>query len=457
MDKYEQLWQQILQTLKATYGEETFNDLFGNLNQIYKYQNNHIYIMVDDEFTKKRINQLHLAKINNLAKKYLEDEKVDFIFITNEDEVFSAGKIKNLQVDSGPGYYSSNLNKNYTFTNYIVGRSNNYASKIAMIVADQLGVAHNPLYIFGDVGLGKTHLMQAIGNYAIEKDINTKVLYAKTSEFIEDYTRNLRTNSIQKFYDKYWNADVLLIDDVQMLTNANKSQAQFFKLFDYFYDNNKQIVITSDKPASKLDIMERLSSRFGWGLSIDIKAPDLEHRINILKAKLISSYNPDEYEDVPKDALEYIAGVFVTNVRELESALRRAITYCKVWDLEPSVKNFKIALEPLVSTRSMTDNLNENNYDKLQSIVSDFYGITVDDLIGKKRNYKYTLPRHISMFLIKDLYDLPYTRIGELFGNRDHTTVLSACNKIENDLETDIELRHAINTVLKKLGVEKEY
>jgi chromosomal replication initiator protein len=393
-------------------------------------------------------------KINSLAKKY-HPEPIDFIFITDPSEVPGLATPKP-EYSFGVNYDNTNLNRNYTFNTFVVGPSNNFAVKAAMITAEQAGTAHNPLYIFGDVGLGKTHLMQAIGNYVVEKDINKKVLYARASDFVDDYVKNLKDRTMESFYEKYRTIDVLLIDDIQMMSGADKSQDEFFKVFELLYSTNKQIVVTSDKPAKELkNFRERIISRFEWGLSIDIQAPDLDLRVKILKSKLKSSYDPNDYDNVPIESLEYIAKMFTSNVRELEGALSRALTYCKINDLDFSVESFEEALDPLVASRKTTESMTQNNYLKIQSVVSDYYSVKVQDLIGKSRKQAHSLPRFIAMYLIKRLYDVPYSKIGEMFGNRDHSSVINACQKIENDLDNDILLKKAVNDIIRKLGVQK--
>lgn len=454
MEIYEKLWQKILGDLQATYTQDTYDDLFGSLDDIYKYQNNHVYVIVGNEWTKKRINDIHLMKINSLAKNY-HPEPIDFIFITDPEEVPGLATPKP-EYSFGVNYENTNLNRNHTFNSFVVGPSNNFAVKVAMIVAEQPGTAHNPLYIFGDVGLGKTHLMQAIGNYVVEKDINKKVLYARASDFVEDYTRDPQFKNMDSFYEKYRTIDVLLIDDIQMMSRAFKSQDEFFKVFELLYNSNKQIVVTSDKPADELkDFRDRIISRFQWGLSIDIQTPDLDLRVKILKSKLISSYDPKEYENIPIESLEYIARVFTSNVRELEGALSRALTYCKINNLDFSVASFEEALDPLVSSKRSADSITQNNYIKIQSVVSSYYSVSIEDLIGKSRKTNHSLPRFIAMYLIKKLYDVPYIKIGEMFGNRDHSSVINACNKIEIEMDKDLHLKKAVNDIIKKLGVEK--
>jgi len=453
VDIYENLWQRILGELQQIYAPETYDDIFRNLTSIYKFFNNNVYIMVDDEYTKKRINMMYLKKINSIANK-LHTDPINFLFINDQSEIVGYTP-PTTNYSSLNTYASTNLNRNHTFNNFIVGSSNNFAVKVAMIVAEQPGTAHNPLYIFGDVGLGKTHLMQSIGNYVVEKDINSKVLYVSASQFVEDYYLATRNKNMINFYEKYRTVDILLLDDVQLMNRADRSQDEFFKVFDIMYNANKQIVVTSDRPAKELkDFSDRIISRFEWGLSIDIGVPDLKHRIEILKSKALSICEPSDYSKIPTECLEYIATHFTSNIREMEGALSRALTYCQISNLEYNVDNFAEALESLVSSRKVGDSMDENNYAKIQSVVSDYYSITVDELIGKNRSFKYTLPRHIAMYLIKSVYDVPYSRIGDMFGGRDHTSVISAFNKIKDQLEIDTELKKAVNDIVKKLGVE---
>jgi len=458
MNIYDELWHKIRHDLEYKirhdleyiFSEETFNDVFEPLKETLKYSNNHVYVVVPNEFIKNRINRFYLNKINDLATKY-HGKPIRFKFVIEselipEETLISAER--NLDLKYRPG----NLNATYTFDNFVVGKSNNFAFRMAMKVADQPGTVANPLYIFGDVGLGKTHLMQSIGNYVLDNDVTKKVLYIKADGFIEDFANLLKRKQMDDFNNKYRDLDVLLVDDIQILGGATKTQMEFFKLFDYLYHNNKQIIITSDKPASELrNIMSRLTSRFEVGLTVDIQVPDLSHRIEILKRKLATESS--DIHDIPSDVLEFIASSFVSNIRELEGALKRVLFYCLANNLELTLDTVNEALEPLLKTKRRSDILNENNYDRIQSIVSDFYNITLDDLIGKKRHSKYILPRHIAMYIIKSKYNIPYKTIGKLFGNRDHSTVLAACEKIENELKQDPSLKLAVNTIMKKIDV----
>lgn len=448
MNKYDQLWQKILVEMENHLEEETYQDLFADLTNIHKYSNGNIFVLVPNDFVKNRINQFYSLKINELADYYF-DEKVRFKFVT-ESELLPEKTLISPEKNIERKYRSGNLNATYAFDNFVVGKSNNFPFRMAMKVSDQPGMVANPLYIFGDVGLGKTHLMQAIGNYILDSDVEAKVLYVKADKFIEDFTTHVRQDQMDEFYNKYHDLDVLLIDDIQILAGAQKTQMEFFKLFDVLYQQNKQIVITSDKPASELkDIMSRLTSRFEVGLSVDIQVPDQELRIEILKRKLLSETS--DLDDIEPEVLEFIAASFVTNIRELEGALKRVLFYALANDYEMNLDTAKEALEPLLKTKRNSNSLSENNFDKIQSVVSDFYGISINDLIGKSRKTKYVLPRHIAMYIIKNNYNVPYATIGKLFGGRDHSTVLTACEKIENELKLDQSLKVAIDTINKKV------
>jgi chromosomal replication initiator protein len=450
MNVYESLWQKVLAELEELYSEETFKELFEPLQTVHHVQNGTVFILVENDYLRNRIQRLYSVKINDIAQGYTEEPlRIKFVLI---DELEQSYDITTPDYDLENRYRLGNLNGSFTFDNFVVGKSNMFAFRMAMKVADQPGVVANPLYIFGDVGLGKTHLTQAIGNYILDNDPSKKVLYVKADGFIEDFANLVRLKRMNDFHDKYRDIDVLLIDDIQVMGGASKTQMEFFKLFDLLYQNNKQIVITSDKPASELkNIMTRLTSRFEVGLSVDVQVPDLEHRIEILKRKLSSEISQSDLVDI--EVLNFIASSFVTNIRELEGAIKRVLFYALTNNVDINVETTHEALEPLLKTRKKSNALNENNYDRIQSVVSEFYGITLEDLIGKKRNSKFVIPRHIAMYIIKTNYNIPYKVIGSLFGDRDHSTVLAACEKIENDLKQDRSLKMAVDTIIKKLNI----
>jgi len=451
MNVYNKLWQNILTKLKEEFEEENYKDVFDSLNEVHNVVNGNAFIIVKNAFTKTRINRFYLPSINAYAEK-LHPEKIRFKFVL-EEEILKEETLTSAERNIEEKYRTGNLNATYAFNNFVVGKSNMFAFRMAMKVADQPGHVANPFYIFGDVGLGKTHLMQAIGNYILDSNVTSKILYVKADTFIEDYARLVKKEQMELFYNKYREIDVFLIDDIQLLAGATKSQTEFFKLFDFLHQKNKQVVITSDKPASQLkNIMSRLTTRFELGLSVDIQVPDHEHRIEILKRKL--SNESSQISDIDISVLDFIASNFISNIRELEGALKRVLFFCLTNNLDLNLESTKEALEPLLNTKKASNSLNENNYDKIQSIVSDFYSITILDLIGKSRKSKFVLPRHIAMYIMKYLY-ISYSTIGVLFGGRDHSTVLTACEKIENELKNNSNLKLAVETLLKKINQKK--
>ena len=462
IDECQKLYDNVIRDLKKTIEEESFEELSVENKKISKYINGYIYVVADDDFSLSRINKFYIKRINDFIKKYT-DETVMFKFLTaddmsslnNHEEVTPVSVEPNLDNKYRPG----NVDATYTFTNFVVGKSNKFAYTFAIQTAENPGKNFNPLYIFGGVGIGKTHLMQAIGNYMLDKDINKKILYVEAKEFCDDYihacnqSQSEKQKKIDEFHNRYRDIDVLLVDDIQILCGKDKTQEEFFTLFNFLVDRNKQIVITCDRPANALDGMaDRLKSRFDQGLSVDIDQPELELRIDILKKKIKTLSNKS---DIPDDVLNFIASSFTSNFRELEGALKRVIYYSVFVDSPITLDLTKEALKSLLKSQKNANRYanNTQSYENIQSVVSAYYGISVSDLISSKRSAKVILPRHISMYLIKEIYDLPYKKIGSLFGGRDHTTVMSACEKIDNDLKTDSELKMAVDNIKKKLNI----
>lgn len=437
MDLYQNLWNQTRDKLSSYFAEETFNEIFSDVKKVLQTENGIIYVLTPSTYIKTKINNIYSRKIAEIVSN-LTDERVKFKFVC-EDEIQPKQPIKKIKLNK------NNLKNNYTFESLVVGESNRLSYLTSIKVADQPGVFVNPLYIFGGVGLGKTHLMHAIGNQIFENDLNTNILYIQATDFISDYSKAVVSQNMAAFEEKYENLDVLLVDDIQMLAQANKSQQEFFKLFNDLIGRQKQIVITSDCPAKKLTgIMDRLTSRFQMGVSVDIQQPDLEQRINILKRKLAENSNKPLDEKI----LTYIAENFVDNVRELEGGLNRVLWYSEVYNKVPTLDLAKEALEVLIKAQKASG---KDNYEAALSVISNTYSISTADLLGKSRNAKYVLPRHIAMYILKTTYGFTYSKIGSILNGRDHTTVMNGCTKIEEELKTNKELEMAINTILKKL------
>lgn len=437
MESYQNLWNQTRDILANNFAEETFEELFSDVKKVIQVENGIIYVQTPSTYIKTKINHLCSRKITEILND-ITTEKVKFKFVC-EDEIKPKKTITPIKLNK------NNLKSNYTFESFVVGDSNRLSYMTSLKVADQPGVVVNPLYIFGGVGLGKTHLMHAIGNQIIGNDSNNNVLYIQATDFISDYIKAVQTQNMIAFEEKYENLDALLVDDIQMLAQGNKSQQEFFKLFNDLITRQKQIVITSDCPAKKLTgIMDRLTSRFQMGLSVDIQQPDLSQRINILKRKLAENTN----KQIDEKILVYIAENFVDNIRELEGGLNRVLWYSEVYNKEPTLEIAKEALDVLIKTQQDKE---KSNYEAALSVISNTYGISTVDLLGNSRKAKFVLPRHIAMYILKTHYGLKDEKIGKLLNGKDRSSVIHGRTKIEEDLKTNSELKMAIDTILKKL------
>ncbi|MDR2867250.1 MAG: chromosomal replication initiator protein DnaA [Acholeplasmatales bacterium] len=447
MDDVSKLWIKTIEELKKYVDDERMEEIFKPLTKsIHRFADGVLYIMCPSAFCKNRILSIYYHRLDEIINNF-SSSKIVLKFIT-EDETKEIGESKDKTHLAR--YTKANINPLYTFSNFVSGKSNFFAMRSAMMTAEELG-ANNPLYIFGNVGLGKTHLMHSIGNYVLDKDINAKVLYVSASVFLEDFHIMLKNNQIESFYDKYREVDCLLVDDIQILATAPKTQIEFFKLFEYLDNNHKQIVVTSDKPANDLtQIMDRLVSRFERGLIVDIGSPDLELRIKILKKKLELEY--PENTKVSDEVLTFIASNFVSNVRELEGALKRVINYCFFNNLPFTQDVVLEALDSLLKSKKKIEDISQSSYSKIISIVADYYHLTSDDLISKSRKEAIVWPRHVAMYLIKKEHSITYTKIGEIFGGKDHSTVLSAIEKIDWEIKKNETFRKTLAIISKKIN-----
>lgn len=438
MEIYQDLWNKTRDQLANNFSEETFEEMFSDVKKVIKVENGIIYVLTPSTYIKTKINNIYTKMIVEILAS-LTNEKLKFKFVCEDEIQTKTNEKPKVKINK------NNLKSNYTFESLVVGESNRLGYLTSMKVAEQPGVFVNPLYIFGGIGLGKTHLMQAIGNFILDNDLNTNVLYVQATDYMSDYIKAIQNQNMQAFEEKYENLDVLLVDDIQMLSLANKSQQEFFKLFNDMTTRQKQIVITSDCPASKLTgIMDRLTSRFQMGVTVDIHQPDLSQRVNILKRKLAENSN----KPLDDNVLIYIAENFTDNVRELEGALNRVLWESEVYNTTPTLDIAKDALEMLIKAKKPNV---KNNYEDALSVIANTYSINMTDLLGKSRNSKYVLPRHIAMYILKTNYNLTYAKIGNILNGRDHTTVMNGCNKIEEELKTNTQLKMAIDTILKKV------
>ena len=330
---------------------------------------------------------------------------------------------------------------------HLVGKSNEFAHAAALAVSENYenpqNAFSNPLFIYGGVGLGKTHLMHAIGHFVLEQDPTEKILYVTSEQFTNELINSIQTNKNEDFRNKYRKVDLLLIDDIQFIADKDRTQEEFFHTFNELHEQNKQIVLTSDKPPKDIkSLEERLISRFAWGLVVDIGPPDLETRIAILRKKADS-----EGFEVSQEVMNFIAENVRSNIRELEGALSRVMAYSKLTDSEISVDSAAIVLRDIYETKAKK----QITAEFIKSEVAKKYGLTTDDLNSRKRTKAIAYPRQIAMYITRELTDLSLPKIGDVFGGRDHSTVIHAYDKITEDLDNDPIFKIEITNLIKEI------
>lgn len=360
-------------------------------------------------------------------------------------------KNKNIQSDikvNNDNYDKSNLNHKYTFDTFVVGSNNRLAQASALAVSDKPGEIYNPLFIYGGVGLGKTHLMHAIGNYIIEQNPNKTILYVTSEQFTNEIVESLRLGknspeAIRNFRDKYRNIDVLMIDDIQFIIGKNQTQEEFFHTFNQLYEQKKQIIITSDKPPKDMDVLEeRFKSRFSWGLTVDIQFPDFETRMAILQKKMEAfNYN------INNEVLEYIANNVVSNIRELEGSLNKVIALSTLEKKDINIELAKEALKDIVSPDAPTKITPQN----IMDVVCDHYNVSQEEIRSSKRNKELVHPRHVIMYLCRSMTSATYKEIASFLGRGDHSTVMHGERSVSDMMEKDLTERKNIETIVNKI------
>ncbi|MCR4399133.1 MAG: chromosomal replication initiator protein DnaA [Firmicutes bacterium] len=443
------IWQKALDAIEVDLFKPTFQHWLKNTRPLALYGDTMV-ISIPNEFAKSWVE----SRYTPILKKILKDisgQDVNLRFVIPpgaENEGDDALALDEPIQSAHPrrtaeGYTRPLLNPRYTFDTFVVGPSNRFAHAAALAVAEAPARAYNPLFVYGGVGLGKTHLMQAIGDHVLRNNPTAKVLYVSTETFTNELILAIRDRTTFAFRNKFRNIDVLLIDDIQFLAGKEGTQEEFFHTFDALHQANKQIVISSDRPAREIATLEeRLRTRFEWGLTCDIQPPDLETRVAILRKKAYS-----ENLSVPLDVLQYIATQIETNIRELEGALIRVVAYSSLttrpMDLDMAVEVLKDVI-PAARPRQVTIEL-------IQNVVATHYGLDLDDLKEKRRTRNVAFPRQVAMYLARELTDASLPRIGEIFGGRDHTTVIHACEKISRQLASDQGLVYTLELLTQKI------
>lgn len=433
------IWHKVLDLLKNELTEISFNTWIQTIEPV-SVNLNTINLGVPAEFNKGILESRYSNLIKNAIKQItFKEYDINFLVPGQDNEKRYSG---HSDINTTAENFS-NLNPKYTFDTFIIGNSNRFAHAASLAVAESPAKAYNPLFMYGGVGLGKTHLMHAIGHYILSQNPNLKVMYVSSEKFTNELINAIKDDKNEEFRYRYRNIDILLIDDIQFIAGKERTQEEFFHTFNALYEANKQIIISSDKPPKDITTLEeRLRSRFEWGLIADLQAPDLETRIAILskKAQL-------ENLDIPNDVLVFIADKIASNIRELEGALNRVIAYTSLTEAELTVDVAEEALKDILSAnKSRVINCN-----LIQEIVARYFDIKFDEFRSKKRNRDIAFPRQIAMYLCRELTDMSLPRIGEEFGGRDHSTVIHAIEKISNDLENSAETRRAIDELKKSI------
>lgn len=449
------LWSKILDKMKFELNSLAYQTWFEN-TKLYDLSNGIATIIVPFALHKSHLNNNYIKLLNTL---FIEEigESVEFEFLIEEEIPTINNTDENIPLDDDKNdddddeYFNSNLKSEYTFESFVVGDSNKFAHAGALAIAENPGKLYNPFFLYGNSGLGKTHLMHAIGNY-IEKNTSKRVLYVSSETFKSDFIQinkkeNNKSNfdNIDFFKKKYRKVDILIIDDIQFLAGAPESQKEFFFTFEKLYGDKKQIIISSDRSPNDLKIFEdRLRTRFGWGLTVNIYPPDFELKKAILRKKILGEKINRE---IPEQVLEYMASSLGTNIRQLEGGLIRLIAYStmmgKEIDLDLAIEALKDEINKGFSER--------NDVSRIQKVVSDHFKISIDDLKSKKRSSSISFPRQIAMYLCRSLTDESFPRIGMEFGGRDHSTVIHACDKIEEKIKFDKNLREEIDKMKKDI------
>ena len=436
MDAYT-LWEKIIERLKATVSETFFDSFFSKLEPV-TLRETELILFTKLPFIKEVIDNNHRQKLESLAQD-IAGKSINITVITSLEEIPAANK-NEVQKEK---LISSNLNPKNTFDSFVIGNSNRFAHAACVAVAESPAKAYNPLFIYGGVGLGKTHLMHAIGHYILNQNSNAKVLYLSSENFTNELINSIKDDKNEAFRNKYRNVDVLLVDDIQFIAGKESTQEEFFHTFNALHNASKQIIISSDRPPKEIPTLEdRLRSRFEMGLIADIQSPDYETRIAILRKKA-----QEENKHVPDEVTIHIAKNIKSNIRELEGALVRIFAYA---DLANKEITYELACEALKDIISGKVN-KEINVDLIKEKVSQYYNIKISDFNLKKRTREIAFPRQVAMYLSRELTDLSLPKIGEEFGGRDHTTVIHAYEKISENLKTDEGLQSMINDITKKL------
>ncbi|GLX71547.1 chromosomal replication initiator protein DnaA [Paenibacillus glycanilyticus] len=439
------LWQQVLSIIQTKLSKPSFDTWFKATKASF-VNDSLLEVTAPTTFAAEWLEGRYTKLIRNTLFEFL-GRQVDVRFSIEEAKpaetvpyvLPKAAETPVIQEES----FSHMLNPKYTFDTFVIGANNRFAHAASLAVAEAPAKAYNPLFLYGGVGLGKTHLMHAIGHYIMDHNPSTKIMYISSEKFTNEFINAIRDNRGESFRNKYRSIDVLLIDDIQFLAGKDGTQEEFFHTFNALHEERKQIVISSDRTPKEIPTLEeRLRSRFEWGLITDIQAPDLETRIAILRKKAKA-----ENLDIPNEAMVYIANQIDTNIRELEGALIRVVAYSSLINQDITSHLAAEALKDIIpSSRPKMITIND-----IQQKVGEFYGLRLEEFKARKRTKAVAYPRQIAMYLSRELTDYSLPKIGEAFGGRDHTTVIHAHEKISQQLKQDQDLYKILQNLTEKI------
>lgn len=446
-----ELWSKILEIIKGELGPQSYNSWFIN-TKIVKFKDQELTISVPSDFCKDWLEKHYMEFIKDILKRTINvDDNLKIEFKIEHQNIFpstpsipSKPKKETKKVEASLKNNEIILKSKYTFDNFVVGNSNRFAHAACLAVAQSPAKSYNPLFVYGGVGLGKTHLMRAIGNYIIQYNNQSEVniLYISSEKFTNELINSIRDDRTVAFRDKYRNVDLLLIDDIQFLAGKERTQEEFFHTFNTLYDSNKQIVITSDRPPQEIPTLEdRLISRFECGLITDIQPPDLETRIAILRKKAQT-----ENLNIPDEVINFIAEKIPSNIRQLEGALNKLIAFSTLTKNNLSTSLAQEILKDIIPLENKVISINQ-----IQKAISDYFNIKLSALLSKKRNKDIVTARQIAIYISRELTELSLPAIGAAFGGKDHTTILHSYNKIKNKIEKDKGLKSTIENLSLKI------
>lgn len=433
MDTLNDYWARALEIIKGDMIEISYNTWIRSL-QLISMDDTRIYLKATSVFQKDSIEKRYMPIIKS-AIGHLTNKDYEIIVIL--DEEIKAPEIKPPVINT-----NSTLNPKYTFDTFVIGENNRFAHAAALAAAESLGKAYNPLFLYGGVGLGKTHLMQAIGNFVLAQNPNSKVLYITSEKFTNELVNAIQTNKNEEFRDKYRNIDLLLIDDIQFFIGKERCQEEFFHTFNALYENGKQMVISSDKPPKDIHpLEERLKSRFEWGLVADIGKPDYETRYAILRKKC----QVDRIH-INDDILSLIAVKVESNIRELEGILNKIVAQASLTNSEITLTNAEKAIADLHKSKDKVITI-----EYIQSIVAQYYNLDINDFKIQRKTSDIAFPRQIAMYLCKQLTGLSLKEIGKEFGGKDHSTVIYAIKTIEEKMKMDPNTKTIVENIKKMI------